>query len=124
MWSCPGLSVLGTKIMNDARVFDIRTYTAAPGRLADLKRRFENHTLGFFERHGIEVVGFFESVDGCDSLVYIVAFDDAETADRAFANFGADPEWIAAKAATETDGPLATSIETRRYCATQFSPIR
>ena len=40
-------------------IYELRVYEAAPGRLPDLNARFANHTLGFFARHGIKVVGFW-----------------------------------------------------------------
>lgn len=110
--------------MSSARVYDFRTYTAAPGRLEALKARFQNHTLAFFDRHKIKVVGFFEPVDGSDTLLYITEFKTKEDADRAWANFGQDPEWAKAKASTETEGPLTIQVVSERFRATDFSPLR
>lgn len=110
--------------MTSARVYDFRTYTAAPGRLEALKTRFQNHTLGFFDRHSIKVVGFFEPVDRSDTLLYITEFESSEDADRAWADFGQDPEWAKAKASTEPDGPLAIHIVSERFSATDISPLR
>lgn len=110
--------------MTDTRVFDFRTYTAAPGRLEALKERFQHHTLEFFERHKIKVVGFFEPVDGSDTLLYITEFESAEDADRAWANFGQDPEWARAKASTELEGPLAIGIVSERFRACDIPPTR
>lgn len=110
--------------MNTSRVFEIRTYTAAPGKIEALKQRFSLHTLGFFARHNMEVVAFFEPLEGDDILVYILAFKDDAAANDAWSGFSSDPEWAAAKASTETDGPLTTKIETRRFLATEFSPLR
>ncbi|HUY06289.1 MAG TPA: NIPSNAP family protein [Acidimicrobiales bacterium] len=109
--------------MNSSRVFDVRTYSAAPGKLEELKARFRIHTLGFFKRHGIKVVGFFEPVDGSETLLYIVEFESSEEADRAWERFGRDPEWAKAKASTETDGPLVVHIDAQRFRATDFSPM-
>ena len=110
--------------MNPSRVFEFRTYTAAPGKLEALKQRFQLHTLGFFAQHNMEVVAFFETLEPDDKLVYILAFSNEKAADDAWAAFTADPGWAVAKAATETDGPLTTKIETRRFIATDFSPLR
>ena len=35
------------------RAFELRTYTAHPGRLQELHARFADHTLDLFERHGM-----------------------------------------------------------------------
>jgi hypothetical protein len=110
--------------MSTSRVFEFRTYTAAPGKLEALKQRFRDHTLGFFARHKMELVAFFEPLESNDTLVYVLVFDDVEAADHAWASFTSDPDWAAAKASTETDGPLNTNVETRRYVATDFSPLQ
>jgi hypothetical protein len=39
-------------------IYELRTYTVMTGRLADLNRRFAEITLGYFEKYGIQVVGF------------------------------------------------------------------
>ena len=41
------------------RVFELRTYTAPDGKLADLHARFRNHTMRIFKKHGIENVAYF-----------------------------------------------------------------
>ena len=110
--------------MSSARVYDLRTYTAAPGKLEALKSRFQNHTLDFFDRHKIKVVGFFEPIETSDTLLYITEFESSEDADRAWASFGNDPKWAEAKASTETEGPLTLKIESQRLRATDFSPLR
>jgi hypothetical protein len=35
------------------RVFEIRTYTASPGKLEALAARFRNDTLRVFDKHGM-----------------------------------------------------------------------
>ena len=35
-----------------------RVYEAMPGKLPDLHNRFSNHTMGLFEKHGIENVAY------------------------------------------------------------------
>jgi hypothetical protein len=51
--------------------------------------------------------GFWETVIGeSNEIVYICAFDDLAHRERAWAAFTADPEWQAAKKASEASGPL------------------
>ncbi|WP_298900126.1 NIPSNAP family protein, partial [uncultured Devosia sp.] len=40
-------------------IYELRIYTCLPGRLPDLQRRFQDHTLALWERHGIEQAGFW-----------------------------------------------------------------
>ena len=110
-------------VMADSRTFELRTYVAAPGKLDALVARFRDHTMTLFTRHGIEVVGFFVDPDA-ETLVYINAFSSRAEADASWEAFRADPEWIAARAASEVDGPLTASLESRFLTATDFSALR
>lgn len=111
---------------SSARLFELRTYHAAPGKLDALHARFRDHTVGLFAKHGITVVGFWtpdgqEGPDG--TLVYLLAFDDRDAADAAWDAFRADPVWIAARADSERDGPLTSSIESVYLHPTDYSPL-
>ncbi|QGN31780.1 NIPSNAP family protein [Microlunatus sp. Gsoil 973] len=109
------------------RIFELRTYVTNPGKLAALHRRFREHTLGLFERHGMEVVGFFTPTEGPDAertLIYLLAFPDRATADQAWQNFRTDPDWIKAKDESEVDGPLMERIESQFLDPTDYSPVR
>jgi hypothetical protein len=108
-----------------SRVFELRTYYTPPGGLPALETRFREHTLGLFERHGLDVVGFFTPTDGGDdTLIYLLAFDSREAADAAWTAFRADPEWIAAKAASEARGPVVDRVESVFLDGTDYSPLR
>ncbi len=113
--------------MADTRVFELRTYHALPGRLDALQARFRDHTVGLFARHGLEVVAFFVPTDGeraQDTLTYLLAFPDRAAAEASWEAFRADPEWIAAKAASEADGAIVEGIESTFLAPTDYSPIR
>ena len=47
----------------DTRVFELRTYTATPGKIDALHARFRDHTLKLFEKHHTTVVGFWRPTD-------------------------------------------------------------
>src|SRR5262245_56251241 len=58
------------------RFFEMRTYTAAPGKLDDLHARFRNHTNKLFQKHGMTLIGYWTPAEGEGSkntLVYILA---------------------------------------------------
>jgi len=40
-------------------VYEMRIYTTIPGRMPNLLKRFDEHTLGIWKKHGIEQVGFW-----------------------------------------------------------------
>lgn len=114
------------------RVFEMRTYTASPGKLADLHARFRDHTVKLFERHGITNIGYWALMDdqkGADAtLLYILAHDSQESAKAAFAAFGRDPEWVTARKASEekAGGSLTTrgGVQSVFMKATDYSPVR
>ena len=105
-------------------IYELRIYDAAPGKLTNINRRFNDHTMGLFDRHGIKVIGFWEHAEGADDgqLIYICAFADQAAMDAAWESFRADPEWIAAKAASEVDGELVANITSIVMTRTPYSP--
>jgi hypothetical protein len=110
------------------RVFELRTYSTAPGKLDALNARFRDHTLALFKKHGMEVVGFWEPLDkdagAGEKLVYILAHKSRAAAEASWTAFRADPEWIKAKAESEKGGPLTTLIESVFLAATDYSPLK
>ncbi|MBI2887907.1 MAG: NIPSNAP family protein [Chloroflexi bacterium] len=106
-------------------LYEYRVYEAMPGRLPALNARFRNTTLGFFEKHGIKVVGFWEALVGTSNeLHYLLAFEDMGHRERAWAAFGADPGWASARAETEKDGPLVARIRNAFWRPTDYSPLK
>ena len=59
-------------------IYELRSYFANPGKMGALQRRFRDHTVTLFEKHGIHNVGYWtNSIGGrTDELVYIVSFTD------------------------------------------------
>lgn len=106
-------------------IYELRTYTASPGKVEQLHRRFREVTLALFERHGMRLVGFWTPVaeDGpSDQLVYLLAFPDRDSVTARWAAFRADPDWIAAKAESERDGELTARVESRLLESTDYGP--
>jgi hypothetical protein len=95
------------------RVYELRTYTSPDGKLGDLQARFRNHTVKLFERHGITSVGYFVPQDAPQSqntLIYILAHKDRESAKQNWAAFQKDPEWQAVYKESSKNGPLQTQV--------------
>ena len=104
-------------------LFEYRVYEAMPGRLPDLHRRFQEITLGYFRKHGIGVVGFWEAVAGTtNELHYLLRYDDLAHRERAWNAFQADEGWQRDRAATERDGPLVARIHNQFWKLTPYSP--
>ena len=75
-------------------VHELRIYQAAVGRLPDLHNRFANHTRGFFQKYGIEEVGYWtEEIGDSTLLVYILGYPSVAEREKRWAAFGADPDW-------------------------------
>ncbi len=107
-------------------VYELRTYWAAPGKIEDLHNRFRHVTLPIFARHNMKVVGFWTPAVAEESgdLVYMLAFDDTAAKEAAWNAFRNDPDWIAGRAASETNGSLVSKISTMLLEPTDYSPLR
>ncbi len=87
-------------------IYEIRVYEAGDGKAEAMKARFKNEVVKRFPNHGIELLGVFETPSDAARLTYLTRFKSEDDRSKAWAGFGADPEWRAIKAATEVDGPL------------------
>lgn len=111
----------------EARVFEMRTYYAVPGKMDPLHKRFRDHTCKLFRKHGMELIGFWSPTDAKEAeqkMVYILAFPSREAADKAWKEFQDDPDWKEAKAASEKDGKLVEKVERVFLKATDYSPVK
>ena len=109
------------------RVFEMRIYTAAEGRLPDLMARFRNHTNYIFVKHGMDLIGYWTPTEGDEAgntLVYLLAHDSREAARKSWAGFAADPAWQKARDESQENGKLVAKIERQWLKATDFSPIK
>ena len=87
-------------------IFEFRIYEPAEERAGALRQRFERQVVPRFPKHGIELMGVFETPDASGRLTYLTRFKDEQSRQEAWSSFGADPEWKAVKAASEAAGPL------------------
>ncbi|MCC7105544.1 MAG: NIPSNAP family protein [Chloroflexi bacterium] len=105
-------------------IYEKRAYYAVPGKMPLVYKRFEEHALRLFERHGIRVVGFWEAYFGQSNILhYMLAFDDLATREEQWSAFVADPDWVKARAETEANGPLIDHIVVEIWKPTYFSPM-
>ncbi|HXY37900.1 MAG TPA: NIPSNAP family protein [Planctomycetaceae bacterium] len=109
---------------DDTTVYELRTYTAAPGKMADLQKRFRDHTMQIFEKHGMKNVGYWVSVKQPDTLIYILAHKSRAAADKSWAEFRADPEWKRVRDESQKDGSLTTKVVSVYMTPTDFSPLK
>jgi hypothetical protein len=116
-----------SRAVEDSKAYELRIYTCNPGKLPDLLKRFREHTCALFEKHGMENIGYWVPVDAENgsetTLYYILAHKSREAAKASFAAFGKDPEWQAARAASEAAGKiLAKPPESIFLKTTDYSP--
>jgi hypothetical protein len=109
-------------------VFEIRTYHTFPGRLDALNKRFREHTMKLFEKHGMTNVGYWVPQDSPDhetTLIYVISHASREAAKANWAAFIADPEWKKVAADSEADGgKIIEKLESVFVDATDYSPLR
>lgn len=109
--------------MVNSRVFELRTYYPMPGKFDAVLTRFREHTVALFRKHGMTSIGYFTPADDTETLVYLLAHDSREAAAASWAAFQADPDWIAAKAASTVDGEIVHHLESVYLNPTDFSEL-
>lgn len=111
----------------DTRLFEMRIYHAAPGKLADLEKRFRDHTVKLFAKHGMENLGYWIPLDEKDgstnTLIYVLAYPNRDAREKSWQAFMADPDWQAAYKASEVNGKLVEKAEVKFLVATDYSPV-
>jgi NIPSNAP protein len=116
-----------TREGEDGMLYELRIYECAPGRIGALHNRFRNHTCGFFEKHGIRVVGYWTDKYGeSHRLTYIVAWESDAERDQKWGAFQNDPAWQAARAASElpeNGGPIVAKVISTLMVPTDYSAL-
>lgn len=110
------------------RVFELRTYTANPGKLDALNERFRNHTLKFFEKYGMQNIGYWKPTDGeaaQNTLIYVIAHKSREAATQSWSAFRADPEWQRVAKESEANGRILAGAPQSVFMeAVDYSPLK
>jgi hypothetical protein len=107
----------------DTRVYEMRVYYAAPGKLDALHARFRDHTMKLFEKHGLTNVGYFVPIDNKENkLIYWISAPSKAARDKSFKEFAADPDWRKAAAESEKNGRLVNKVVSTFLTATDYSP--
>src|SRR5262245_3907744 len=100
------------------RIYELRTYTTLPGRLPALHKRFAEHTMKLFEKHGMKNEGYWTPTDEKlkdTTLIYIISHESMAAAEKSWAAFQADPEWKKVREASEADGKILAKAPERVY---------
>jgi hypothetical protein len=110
-----------------AHVYELRTYTAPEGKLVELNKRFRDHTIQIFNRHGMKSVLYMTPQDAPDSqntLIYVLEHPNREAAKKAWADFQADPEWKKVSEESQVNGRIVTKVVSVFADPTDYSPMK
>ena len=112
-------------LRKDGKFYEMRTYHAASGKLEDLHKRFRDHTIALFKKHGMEIVGFYGPIDKEDGsetkLIYILGYPSREARDASWKAFQADPAWVKARTESEINGKLVDKVDAVYMNATEYA---
>ena len=107
-------------------IYELRVYHCVPGKLPALVKRFEQHTLKIFEKHGFRQVGFWTTVIGESNqdFYYMLEWDSLADREKKWNAFQADKEWQEIRKSTEVDGPLVASFGNTILAPTAYSAAK
>jgi hypothetical protein len=106
-------------------VYELRVYHTYEGKLDDLLRRFREHTMQLFEKHGIKNIAYWTPTDDPlkgKTLVYIISHPSREAATANWKAFQDDPEWKQVRDASEANGKIVEKVDSTFLTLTDFSP--
>jgi hypothetical protein len=106
-------------------IHELRIYTCLPGQLPRLLRRFQDLTLGLWDRHGIRHAGFWTTVIGPTSndLTYLLEWQSLAERETKWTAFQTDPDWIAGRNASEAAGPILLNVASSILKPVAFGPL-
>ena len=103
--------------------YELRIYHTHPGKLNDLLKRFRNHTIYLFEKHGMNNVAYWTPLDNPEGkLYYLMAYPSREARDASWKAFNADTTWQRVYQESHVNGPLVSKVESIFLKTTDFSP--
>jgi len=109
-------------------VFELRLYHSPTERQwKALHERFAGPEIPIFHRSGIHPLLYASTLAGPQkpNLVYLTPFESLAAREKAWAAFGADPEWAKVRAESITrHGQISSVIQISLYRAAAYSPLR
>lgn len=106
-------------------IYELRTYTVFPGKMAALLKRFGEHAIRLLEKHGMTNVLYLtpEGEEKDTKLIYLLTHESKQAAEKNWAAFKNDAEWQSIFAETEANGALVEKIESLYLNPTEFSNL-
>lgn len=110
------------------RVFDLRVYSVAPGKLGAFRNRWRDHAVSIYERHGLHTIGWWVSnkqdAAGHDQFVCLLAGGSVEAIQKSIAAFHNDANWLQVEKETEAKGKLRTGVTAYKLTPADFSALK
>ncbi len=120
----PGESLMPAP--SSTMVFELRIYHTFEGKLDDLLRRFRDHTMKLFEKHGMKNIAYWTPTDDPlkgKTLIYIISHPSREAATANWQAFRDDPEWKSVQEKSEANGKIVEKVDSTFMTFTEFSPV-
>ena len=118
------LAVMADPPPRDARLYELRVYTAQPGKVDAVAARFRDAAVPLFAKHGMTGLGYFLPDQNPDGQFYaLLSHADRAARDGSFKAFAADPAWTAALAESERNGKLVAKVDEYFLVCTDYSPV-
>ena len=109
-------------------VYELRIYKTNEDKLSGLDARFRDHTIGLFNKHGIQNVAYWhpsKEPESEDTLIYIVRHPSRDGAKKSWKSFSSDPDWKKAAKESQKDGKFLRERPTSIYMkATDYSELK
>jgi hypothetical protein len=107
----------------DTRVYELRIYHAAPGKLDALHARFRDHSTNLLDRHGITTIGFWVPIDNRDDLILVLLSSPSRDArEKSWKAFQKDADWQKVYKDSEKNGKLVKKVDHLFLTPAEFSP--
>ncbi|RCS54713.1 NIPSNAP family protein [Bremerella cremea] len=108
----------------EPRLFELRTYTTAEGRLPALLKRFREGELKLFEKQGMTNIAYFTPQDKPNTLIYVVAHKDADAMKKSWEGFRNDQEWQQLWESSTKDGKIVIKVDRQILRPVDYSPLK
>ncbi len=108
----------------EPRLFELRKYTTADGRLPALLQRFRDGELKLFEKQGMTNVAYFTPLEMPNTLIYVVAHKDAAAKKKAWDGFRNDEEWQQLWEKSTKDGKIVIQVDSQVLRPVDYSPMK
>ena len=107
----------------DSTCYELRIYRCFEGRVPALQKRFQEHTLSLFKKHGIRSIGYWLPLHGePNTLYYIIAYPDRRSRDSMWNAFAQSAEWLEVKRRSEEDGRIVDQVTSLFMTMPALSP--